>query len=193
MLTLNETHDTNLLSWVDSANDNNSDFPIQNLPLAIFRRSGSNEPFRAGVAIGDQVLDLASVAQNNALPADDTCTQALAACTDETLNRFMALGLKHWSALRLALSRALRQGASEQAALTQWLVPMEEVEYRLPCTVGDYTDFYTSIYHANHVGSLFRPDNPLPPNYKWIPIGYHGRSSSIAVSGQNFHRPCGQT
>ena len=193
MLTLNETHDANLLSWVDSANDNSSDFPIQNLPLAIFRRSGSNESFRAGVAIGDQVLDLAGVAQSSALPANDTCAQALATCTDETLNHFMALGLRHWSALRLALSRALRQGAAEQAALTQWLVPMEEVEYRLPCTVGDYTDFYTSIYHANHVGSLFRPDNPLPPNYKWIPIGYHGRSSSIAVSGQNFHRPCGQT
>ncbi len=192
MLTLNETHDANLLSWVDSANDR-SDFPIQNLPLAVFRRSGSDEPFRVGVAIGDQILDLAGVAQSDALTTDNLCARALATCGDDTLNRLMALGLPHWSALRLTLSRALRCEAEEQTALTRWLVPMTGVEYRLPCQIGDYTDFYTSIYHATSVGSLFRPDNPLLPNYKWLPIGYHGRSSSIAVSGQNFHRPYGQT
>jgi len=192
MLTLNETHDANLSSWVDSANDD-SDFPIQNLPLAIFRRSGSDEPFRVGVAIGDQVLDLAGFAQSDALTTDNLCDRALATCGDDTLNRLMALGLPHWSALRLTLSRALRRNAVEQTALERWLVPMTAVEYRLPCQIGDYTDFYTSIYHATSVGSLFRPDNPLLPNYKWVPIGYHGRSSSIAVSGQNFHRPHGQT
>ena len=88
-----------------------------------------------------------------------------------------------WSALRLALSRALREGSPQQAALQACLVPQAEAEYDLPARIGDYTDFYTSIYHATNIGRLFRPDNPLLPNYKWVPIGYHGRSSSIVVSG----------
>ena len=135
MLTLNETHDANLSSWVDSAN-NSSDFPIQNLPLAVFRRSGSDEPFRVGVAIGDQVLDLAGVAQSDALTVNNLCDRALATCGDDTLNRLMALGLPHWSALRLTLSRALRRDAAEQAALTRWLVPMAAVG--IPSALPDW-------------------------------------------------------
>ena len=104
----------------------------------------------------------------------------------------MAQGPAVWSALRLALSRALREGSPLQATLQTALLPQTQVEYTVPARIGDYTDFYTSVYHATNVGKLFRPDNPLLPNYKWVPIGYHGRSSSIGVSGQAFHRPKGQ-
>jgi fumarylacetoacetase len=105
----------------------------------------------------------------------------------------MALGQPAWAALRQALSRVLRQGAAEQEPLRACLVPQAEAEYDVPARIGDYTDFYTSVHHATNIGRLFRPDNPLLPNYKWVPIGYHGRSSSIGVSGQAFHRPVGQT
>ena len=188
---LNETHDSSLTSWVLSANSPETDFPIQNLPFASFRRAGSDEVFRGGVAIGDQVLDLAAV--NSKGSFEGLAAQALEACTDSTLNRFMAQGVHCWSALRLALSRALRTGSEAESILSQCLIPRDSVEYALPCTIGDYTDFYSSIYHATSVGSLFRPDNPLLPNYKWVPIGYHGRASSIEVSGQAFVRPQGQT
>lgn len=111
----------------------------------------------------------------------------------DKLNALMALGTSAWSALRLALSRALREGAAEQAALQACLVPQTEAEYDVPARIGDYTDFYTSVYHATNIGKQFRPDNPLLPNYKWVPIGYHGRASSIGISGQQFRRPVGQT
>ena len=189
--TLNETHDTALTSWVSSANEKGTDFPIQNLPFAEFRRSGSDEAFRGGVAIGDQLLDLAAVNASGVM--NDACRQQLLACSESTLNRFMSMGFDSWSALRLQLSRALRSNSKLQGQLAECLIPMSEVEYTLPCTIGDYTDFYTSIHHATNVGKLFRPDNPLLPNYKWLPIGYHGRSSSIAVSGQQVRRPRGQT
>ncbi|SFG31523.1 fumarylacetoacetate hydrolase [Neptunomonas qingdaonensis] len=186
---LNETHDLTLKSWVTSANQANSDFPIQNLPFAIFRRAGSNEAFRGGVAIGDQVVDLACVAENKLFSGD--AALAAQACTQPTLNQFMGMGSDYASALRLALSRALREGADK--SLESCLLAQSDIEFELPATIGDYTDFYTSIHHATSVGKLFRPDNPLLPNYKWVPIGYHGRSSSIGVSGQTFHRPVGQT
>ena len=189
MPVLNETHNPDLRSWVSSANLPDTDFPIQNLPFAEFRRKGSDESFRGGVAIGDQVLDLAAArtvfSGDAGIGAD--------ACSEPTLNHFMSLGAPVWSALRLALSRVLRPGAVEQGVLENCLIPQRDVEYSLPCTIGDYTDFYTSVFHATRVGSLFRPDNPLLPNYKWVPIGYHGRSSSIDVSGQTFRRPQGQT
>ncbi|MGI9274022.1 MAG: fumarylacetoacetase [Endozoicomonas sp.] len=190
---LNETHDSSLTSWVLSANNPDTDFPIQNLPFASFRRTGSDEAFRIGVAIGDQVLDLAAV--NSKGSFEGQAAEALEACTDSTLNRFMSQGVHSWSALRLSLSRALRTGSDTEtrSILNQCLIPQSNVEYSLPCTIGDYTDFYSSIHHATAVGSLFRPDNPLLPNYKWMPIGYHGRASSIEVSGQAFHRPAGQT
>ena len=186
----NETHDPSLSSWVESANAANTDFPIQNLPFAVFRRRGSDEGFRGGVAIGDQVLDLAAVAALELY--DGTLQQSLLDCSQPALNLFMSRGAERWSELRLALSRALRADSPRQAALHACLLPMDAVEYRLPCRIGDYTDFYTSIHHATNVGRLFRPDNPLLPNYTWIPIGYHGRSSSIEVSGHEVRRPCGQ-
>ena len=191
MITLNETHDASLTSWLSSANQADCEFPVQNLPFAIFRRKNSTESFRGGVAIGDQVLDLVSVNKLDLLTGQ--ANKAIAACCETTLNHFMGLGLPYWSELRLQLSRALRQGAKHELQLQTCLISMAEVEYSLPCIIGDYTDFYTSIHHATRVGSLFRPDNPLLPNYKWIPIGYHGRSSSIKVSGHGFHRPVGQT
>ncbi len=191
MTTLNETHDPALRSWVTSAHAEGCDFPIQNLPFAVFRRRGSTEPLRGGVAIGGQIVDLAELAQ--ARTFSGLAAEALAAAAQGTLNALMALGPRHWSALRLALSRALRVGAHEQAVVQVCLVPQSQVEYQLPARIGDYTDFYTSIYHATNVGRLFRPDNPLMPNYKWVPIGYHGRASSVVISGQNFARPCGQT
>ena len=187
---LNETHDPGLTSWVESANQENTDFPIQNLPFAIFRRAGSDEAFRGGVAIGNEVLDLAAVKRAGIF--EGLAQSALEVCDQSELNEFMAMGKDAWSALRLTLSRALRTDAEEQQALSSCLISQDDVEYALPCRIGDYTDFYTSIYHATAVGKLFRPDNPLLPNYKWVPIGYHGRSSSIDVSGQTFKRPKGQ-
>ena len=190
MTLLNETHDPALQSFVESANDGATDFPIQNLPFAMFRRAGSNEVFRGGVAIGDQVLDLAALSDTGMLSgvAADSC----AAAADSTLNRFMLMGSASWSALRLALSRALRAGSAHEASARSCLIAQSAVEYTVPAHIGDYTDFYTSVYHATHIGRLFRPDNPLLPNYKWVPIGYHGRASSIGVSGQTFPRPVGQ-
>ncbi|MGI9326449.1 MAG: fumarylacetoacetase, partial [Pseudomonadales bacterium] len=191
MVALNQTHDVSLTSWVESANEAGCDFSIQNLPFAQFRRKGSGEAFRGGVAIGDQIVDLAAV--HSAGIFDGIAQSAAQACAQTSLNEFMGMGAEAWSALRLALSRALQSGSGSQTALSECLVPQAEAEYTLPCHIGDYTDFYTSLHHATSVGALFRPDNPLLPNYKWIPIGYHGRASSIDVSGQSFHRPKGQT
>ncbi len=191
MNTLNETHDPALRSWVASANQASSDFPIQNLPFAVFRRQGSFEAFRGGVAIGDQILDLALAAASDVFQGD--AADAVQAAAGETLNALMALGQPAWSALRLALSRSLSEGSPAQVILASCLVPQLEAEYAVPARIGDYTDFYTSVYHATNIGRQFRPDNPLLPNFKWIPIGYHGRASSIGVSGQAFARPVGQT
>jgi fumarylacetoacetase len=188
---LDETHDTALRSWLTSAHQAGTDFPIQNLPFAVFRRQGTLEAFRGGVAIGDQILDLAALAATGVFSGE--AAMAAQAGAQDTLNALMALGADAWHALRLALSRALREGAAEQAVLAACLVPQSEAEYGLPARIGDYTDFYTSVHHATNIGRQFRPDNPLLPNYKWVPIGYHGRASSIGVSGQSFHRPVGQT
>jgi fumarylacetoacetase len=186
--TLNETHDPSLTSWVNSANIAGTDFPIQNLPFAVFRRKGSNEPWRGGVAIGDRIVDLGAIAGSLSGEAGDAAKSG----SESTLNNLMAMGPSAWSALRLALSKALRAGAPHATQWADKLVPQSEAEYTVPAHIGDYTDFYTSIHHATNVGKLFRPDNPLMPNYKWVPIGYHGRSSSIGVSGQRFPRPQGQ-
>jgi fumarylacetoacetase len=191
MSSINETHDTALKSWVESANAPGTDFPIQNLPFGVFRRRGSNEGFRGGVAIGDQVLDLAAGHKAGAFSGE--AAAAAANCGGATLNSFMAMGPSAWSALRLALSRALRNGAGQAERLRRCLVSQSQIEQIVPALIGDYTDFYASVHHATTVGKQFRPDNPLLPNYKWVPIGYHGRASSIAVSGQAFPRPIGQT
>jgi fumarylacetoacetase len=190
MSALNETHDSALRSWVASANRPGGDFPIQNLPFAVFRRRGSGVAFRGGVAIGDQILDLAAVADGAIF--DGAAHAAVQAGAQDRLNALMASGTKAWSALRAALSRALREGAKEQDRLRACLVPQAEAEYDVPARIGDYTDFYTSVHHAMAIGRLFRPDQPLLPNYKWVPIGYHGRASSIGMSGQAFRRPVGQ-
>jgi fumarylacetoacetase len=191
MTTLNETHDPSLLSWVTSAQSLDTDFPIQNLPLSVFRRRGTDEAFRGGVAIGDQIVDLTAAIAHDVFGGD--ALRAAQAATGDSLNALMALGPAASSALRLALSRALRKGSAAQAPLERCLVAQPDAEYTLPAKIGDYTDFYTGIHHATTVGRLFRPDNPLLPNYKWVPIGYHGRSSSIVVSEQAIRRPLGQT
>lgn len=189
-MVVNETHDPNLACWLPAANQSNVDFPIQNLPFSIFKSRNTNQPWRSGVAIGDQIIDLLALASHT--PFADAAKVALEAAAESTLNKFMTLGNNHWSALRLALSKSLREQSPQQSVIEQCLLPQSQAEFNLPCRIGDYTDFYTSIYHATAVGKQFRPDNPLLPNYKWVPIGYHGRASSIAVSGQAFHRPHGQ-
>jgi fumarylacetoacetase len=194
-MSLNETHDAQLASWIESANSPGSDFPIQNLPLGVFRRAGSTESFRGGVAIGDQILDLAAALTTGAFRAaavGKVAGDAALAAAGPVLNELMAAGQEASSALRLALSRALRRGSPQQGTLQTCLVPQAEAEYALPARIGDYTDFYASVHHATAVGRLFRPDNPLLPNYKWVPIAYHGRGSSIVVSGHQFPRPVGQ-
>ena len=187
---LNATHDPARRSWVDSANRATADFPIQNLPFAVLRRAGSNEPFRCGVAIGDQALDLRVVHEIGVLSGD--AAAAASVCAEPQLNRLMALGPDAWSALRAGLSDLLRTGYANVERVADALVPLATVEFALPALIGDYTDFYTSIHHATAVGRLFRPDNPLLPNYKWVPIAYHGRASSLLVSGQDVRRPIGQ-
>jgi fumarylacetoacetase len=174
---LNATHDSKLRSWVASANQAGSDFPIQNLPFGRFRPAGSNDAFRIGVAIGDQVLDLKAA---GLIGTDD-------------MNALMDQAPKERQALRAAISAGLADGSDKRTAWSKALLAQSAVEMALPCRIGDYTDFYTGIHHATTVGKLFRPDQPLMPNYKWVPIGYHGRASSIAVSGQRFKRPQGQT
>ncbi|MGO4396090.1 fumarylacetoacetase [Variovorax sp. M-6] len=174
---INATHDPKLRSWVASANQAGCDFPIQNLPFGRFRATGSSEAFRIGVAIGDQVLDLKAT---GLIDTDD-------------MNVLLAQGVAERQALRAALSEGLREGSARQAEWAKALSAQSAVELTVPCRIGDYTDFYTGIHHAVTVGKLFRPDQPLMPNYKWVPIGYHGRASSIGVSGQRFKRPQGQT
>lgn len=190
MIFVNDTHNPALKSFVDSANSGSTDFPIQNLPFAVFRRAGSKEDFRCGVAIGDQVLDLTALGKMHLLSGD--AAQAVQTCSDSSLNRLMSLGAPAWSALRASLSRLLSIDSPHEGVLRGCLVPQADVEYDLPARIGDYTDFYASVHHATNVGKLFRPDQPLLPNYKWVPIGYHGRSSSIGVAGQSLKRPVGQ-
>jgi fumarylacetoacetase len=143
-----------------------------------------------GVAIGDQVLDLKRAREQ--CPWDASVEPLLAPLAAGDLNALMALGRGARVALRAALSGALREDSLQAPFLELCLLPQSQAEMSLPCQIGDYTDFYTGIHHATAVGKLFRPDNPLLPNYKWVPIGYHGRCSSIGVSGQQFRRPLGQ-
>jgi fumarylacetoacetase len=186
---LNATHDAQARSWLDSANVEGADFPIQNLPFAVFRRDAA-EAFRGGVAIGEDIVDLAALAALSVF--ESQAAAGLQAAAQPTLNALMQQGPVIWSALRHALFDALLRGSAHQAAIRACLVPQRAARFAVPAHIGDYTDFFISIHHATAVGRLFRPDNPLMPNYKWVPIGYHGRSSSIGVSGQSFPRPQGQ-
>ena len=187
---IDATHDPALRSWVESANAPDSDFPVQNLPLGRFRLAGADEPLRCGVAIGDQVLDLQLALQLSPWP--DGVPELLAPLAAGELAAFMALGRPAWKALRAALSAALAEGSDTAPFLELCLLPQAQAAMALPCRVGDYTDFYTGIHHALTVGKLMRPDHPLLPNYKWVPIGYHGRASSVTLGGP-VTRPRGQT
>jgi fumarylacetoacetase len=187
------THDPQLKSFVESANDPASDFPVQNLPLGAFRRGGEGRA-RIGCAIGDRVLDLRACGERGllrGLPED-----VEAACAGETLNGLMALEARVRGTLRHRLSHLLRaEGGfvTARADAADVLVPRADAEMLLPAVIGDYTDFYASLFHATNVGKQLRPENPLLPNYKWVPIGYHGRASSVVVSGTPIVRPQGQT
>ncbi len=189
---LDATHAPALTSWVASAQAPGTDFPLQNLPFGRFRPAGSNEALRVGVAIGSEILDLKCAAEAPGAGWSAQVLAWLAPLAAGDLNAFMALGALARRGVRQALSAALRAGSAQQAALQACLLPQTGAEMALPCFIHDYTDFYTGIHHATTVGKLFRPDNPLLPNYKWVPIGYHGRASSIGVSGQSFRRPLGQ-
>lgn len=167
---IDSTHDPTLRSWVESANHPETDFPIQNLPYATFRRRGE-ERARLGVAIGEMLLDL---------------TEALQVAS---MHAVMSMPRTARSALRRRISAHL---AKYSSGAEQSLSRIGEAELLLPCDIPDYTDFYASIHHATNVGSMFRPDNPLLPNYKWLPVGYHGRASSVVVSGTPIRRPSGQ-
>ena len=191
LVSLDHTHDPDLKSWVESANAADTDFPIQNLPYGRFRRAKTDDPWRIGVAIGDQILDLKLAAEQ--CPWGDGVAEMLHPLASGDLNDFMSRGSVSRQRLRGALSAALAEGSNQGPFLELCLVPQAQAEMALPCHIADYTDFYTGIHHATAVGKLFRPDNPLLPNYKWVPIGYHGRASSIVVSGQAVKRPMGQT
>jgi fumarylacetoacetase len=188
----NDTHLPQLRSWVESANARGADFPVQNLPFGVFRDWEGDEAPRVGVAIGDSVLDVSAL---RASLFAGLAKRAVEACTEPALNALMALGPEYWTALRERLSQLLRAdgAADERRAVEPALFAMSEVELLIPAHVGDYTDFYASLFHATNVGGMFRPDNPLLPNYKHVPIGYHGRASSIVVSGSPVRRPEGQT
>jgi fumarylacetoacetase len=189
-----ETHRPELRSWVESANDPATDFPIQNLPFGVFTRRDSADKPRIGVAIGDQVLDVAAAVSMGALELSRAGSVAADACSEPSLNALMAQGRDAARELRRGLSTLLSaEGRERPPNAATLLVPQAEVELHLPANIGDYTDFYASVFHATNVGSMFRPDNPLLPNYKYVPIGYHGRSSSIVVSGTSVRRPRGQT
>lgn len=188
--TADHTHDPLLESWVDSANRPESDFPIQNLPFGAFCRPGETEG-RVGVAIGDFVLDLRACAEGGLL----RLLAAERACAAERLDELMKLAPEARRELRARLVELLHRtaGGEHRRQAESALLPRDEVRMLMPAHVRDYTDFYASVHHATNVGSMFRPDNPLLPNYKHVPIGYHGRASSIVVSGTPVHRPSGQS
>ncbi|HEY9236770.1 MAG TPA: fumarylacetoacetase [Phenylobacterium sp.] len=184
---IDETHDSARTSWVECANGH-GEFPIQNLPFGVF--SPGQERPRGGVAIGDQILDLAKAAASALLAGEAKIAAEAAAAA--TLNSFLALPAAARRALRRRLSDLLAAGAAEAGEVKTWLYSARDCTMHLPASIGDYTDFYAGIHHALNVGKQFRPDNPLLPNYKHVPIGYHGRASSIRVSGAEVRRPNGQ-
>jgi fumarylacetoacetase len=177
------THDPVRTSWVESAS-RHPNFPIQNLPYGLF--SPRAEEVRIGVAIGDQILDLRECARAGLLPP-----QASIACRESSINRLLALRTAERVKLRRCLSDLLSDEA-HRSTVEPFLRSTAESNLHVPARIGDYTDFYVGIHHATNVGKLFRPDTPLGPNYKYVPLGYHGRASSIQVSGLPVRRPCGQ-
>lgn len=187
---LNATHDPQLRSWLAAANVAGADFPIQNLPFGVFRRAGSGDGFRCGVALGDSVVDVSHLRGLFA----GLAAAAARACAEGAINTLMALGPEATSALRAQLSRLLRAGeapAAQREAVASALVPLATAELALPVRIGGFTDFFASVHHATNAGRLFRPDNPLLPNYKYVPIAYNGRANSVQAPG-NVRRPRGQ-
>jgi len=191
---VNETHDPSLTSWIESANSPDSDFPIQNLPFGVFSRKGDAER-RVGVAIGDQIIDIGESLSANLWTGK--ARDVARWCDRPNLNELMQAPRESLSEFRARLSELLSGTPGDNSVINPLppgaLVPMLEAEMFVPAEIGDYTDFYASIYHATNVGKIFRPDNPLFPNYKHVPIGYHGRASSIVISGTGVNRPKGQT
>jgi len=173
-------------SWVESANAPETDFPLENLPFGVFHHAHST---RIGIAIGDEVLDLRACATDGLLKPIGS--EMVDACKANVLNPLMSLGLRAASAVRREVT-VLLTDTQLRGRVEPRLIPAREVQMQLPAHIGDYTDFYASIHHATRVGKLFRPDNPLLPNYKYVPIGYHGRASSIVIDGSNVRRPKGQ-
>src|SRR5437868_4432922 len=195
MYEINETHDPNLKSWVESANEPDTDFPIQNLPFCNFWKNTAPVRSAAGIIIGHQVLDLGMATE---LKLFDKESQGfllgLYTNGDDALQRMMEERTTDQSIFRRRVSDVLSDKTNShiKEKVSKCLYPASSVQILLPTLIGDYTDFYCSIYHATNVGSMFRPDNPLLPNYKYVPIGYHGRASSIVISGTDIKRPHGQ-
>ena len=196
------THDPGARSFVESANAEGCDFPIQNLPFGAFTNQQSATA-RLCVAIGDQVFDLAAAAELGLLQGEVAASEVAeieltqdsilaAVCQEPCLNPLMGLGPERWRQLRRILFELLSEDSPRSAQAASCLLPRREITMVLPVEIGNYTDFYASVHHAANVGALFRPENPLLPNYKWVPIGYHGRASSIVLSGTGVRRPCGQ-
>ena len=170
---MTSTTDPSLTSWIESANEKGAEFPIQSLPWGAFRRKGSSERPRLGVPIGDQVLELKKCVENGLLAGIEVA--AGEALCEPTLNALMALGPKAWTSVRSSISELLRSDCARLRDSNRWrkraVVPMDQIELAMPVAIGDYTDFYASVHHATNVGSMFRPDNPLMPNYKHLPVG----------------------
>lgn len=192
MIEFNHTHDLSARSWVGSANLPGIDFPIQNLPFAVFHRAGVGEHWRGGVAIGDQIVDLAALSETGLLVGN--AEQAAAVCRASSLNALLALGMPAWSGLRHALFGLLKDDApaDKVAVLRECLVPQGEAKFKVPVQVGGYSDFYTSLHHAENLSRALGA-NFVTPNFKWLPIVYHGRTSTIDISGHRVRRPFGQT
>jgi fumarylacetoacetase len=190
---VNKTHDPALTSWIESANSPDTDFPIQNLPFGVFSRKGDSER-RVGVAIGDQIVDIGESLSANLWSGK--ARDVARWCDRPSLNELMQAPRDSLSQFRARLSELLAGTPGDDSVINPLppgaLVPMADAVMFRPAEIGDYTDFYASIYHATNVGKIFRPDSPLLPNYKYVPIGYHGRASSIVISGAEVTRPNGQ-
>jgi fumarylacetoacetase len=193
------THDPTRRSWVTSANAPGAEFPVQNLPMACFTPpradatsgevDGIEEHPRVGVAIGEQVLDLKLA--STLCPWADEIYPLLELLAVGDMEGFMAMGRPAWKLMRAALSDALTEASDQAPFLDMCLWPLAQVRLAMPCRVGDFTDFFAGIHHARATGALARPDSPLLPNYQWVPLGYHGRASSVGVA-QSVRRPRGQ-
>ena len=190
---INETHDPDLMSWVESANDPNTDFPLQNLPFCIFRGPANQDLGRVGVVIGNKILDVWACYAGGVFSGE--ARHSVVSTAEQTVNALATDRLRSYPVFRKRLFDLLNAAtvtAEGRAVLNEHLYDVTQCEFFVPFEIGDYTDFYCSIFHATNVGSMFRPDNPLLPNYKYVPIGYHGRASSIVVSGTEIKRPHGQ-